>query len=92
MPTVVSTTPLNATETKYLNECRTSSACASLESQISRAQNNLAELQARRPAASTAHQTTLKDVLTGKSVGVPAGATITRQTVGGVDSLVVTTG
>lgn len=91
MPTV-STTPLSATETKYLDQCRTGAACASLEQQISRVESQLAELQSRRAAAATAHQTTLKEVLTAKSVDVPDGATISRQTVDGVDSLIVATG
>lgn len=93
MPTPVSTTSLTAAESRLLDECRAHGACRAITDQIARMQARIAELQAQRVAADDDYKATLTSVLASKSppIPVPDGAAVSRRTVNGVDSIVVTT-
>lgn len=93
MATTLSTTGLTPAESQFLDECRAGADCKTSSAQVQRLQKLLADEQAKQAKAIVAHQDTLKKVLSSKSpaVPVPSGATVQRQTVGGVDSLIVST-
>lgn len=95
MSTIVSTTPLTTAESTLLTQSHSATGdLAVAQAQITKWQKKLAAAQKAAAAATTACQATYKSVLASKlptPVPVPAGATITRVTVNGVDSLRVTT-
>lgn len=91
MPTTVSTTPLTPADIKLLGECSEHDLCARLTSQITQLQYQLAQAQARKSTADKAYSAVKNTILTSHGVAIPNGATIIRQTVAGVDSLLVQT-
>jgi hypothetical protein len=99
MPTI-STTPLTAKESAAIDCNRDVTTSDMLASQISKLQEPggpaaratiLAQVQAKKAALDPTVQTFFASILAARKppVSVPAGGTISRQTVSGVDSLVV---
>lgn len=91
MPTTVSTTPLTPADIQLLAECNAHADCTKCDAQISILQNQIAQLRNKKATAAAGFATVMSTILTSKNVQVPVGATVVRQTVGGVDSLLVQT-
>ncbi len=91
MPTTVSTTPLTAAESQFLNECTAGKQIVLLTEQLARQQAQVTRTNTSLTAAQAALQKDMATVLASRSpaIPVPTGDMIVRQTVGGVDSLLV---
>lgn len=91
MPTTVSTTPLSPADIQLLGECSAHGQCVNLVKQITQLQEQLTKAQARKTSSDAAYAAVMNTILTSKSVDIPNGAKVVRQTVNGVDSLLVQT-